>query len=99
MNEIYDPQEIDKLRQSNLDRLQALAQQGIGLSVGDLAFIKMEALIDVLLPEGHHDKLKLDYIIEKKKKEVIDQVMAEIRKAQLVQGVNQAKNKLHIPKG
>jgi hypothetical protein len=85
--EYYDPKATEKLKQSNLDRLEALANQGIALSVGDLAFIKMEALIDVLLPEDHSRRAKFDYVIEMKKKEIIDQVMAEIRKAQLMQGV------------
>jgi hypothetical protein len=94
-HEIVDPKVVDRLRQSNLSRLEALANQGISLSVGDLAFIKMEALIELLVP-SEDQKLKLDYTVELKKKEIIDQVMTEIRKAQLLEGVQQTASKLKV---
>lgn len=91
--ELIDPAELTKIKQSNLSKLEALANQGLTMSVGDLAFIKMEALIDLFVTD-EETKIKLEYLIELKKKEVIDQIMAEVRKAQLMQGVSEAKNKL-----
>lgn len=96
-NEIIDPAQLEKIKQSNLDRLEALANQGITLSVGDLAFLKMEALIDVFLPE-QDQKRKLEMVVEQKKKEIIDQVMAEIRKQTLMEGVAKNANKLNLRK-
>jgi Mg/Co/Ni transporter MgtE len=90
--QIISEKDLDKLKQSNLDRLQALATQGIALSVGDLAFVKMEALIEMLLTEDQ--KAVFEYKVELKKKEIIDQVMAEIRKAQLTQNTPAARTLL-----
>jgi radical SAM superfamily enzyme len=91
--DIVDPKQIEKIKQSNLARLEVLAQQGITLSVGDLAFLKMEAVIELFV-SSPQDKLKLELLVEKKKKEVIDQVMAEIRKQQITQGVGQGLHRL-----
>ncbi len=85
--------ELDKIKQSNLSKLEALANQGISLSVGDLAFLKMEALIELFV-ETEDQKFELEMLIEKKKKEVIDQVMAEIRKQQIMQGVGEGIHRL-----
>ncbi len=82
--------ELDKIKQSNLDKLEALANQGIALSVGDLAFIKMESLIEVFLPD-EEQRTELELVVERKKKEIIDQVMTEIRKQTLLEGVNGSK--------
>lgn len=84
---------LEKLKQSNLDKLKALEGMGITLSVGDLAFLKMEAVIELLVTD-EDDKVKLEQLIEKKKKEVIDQVMAEIRKQQIMQGVGEGYHRL-----
>ena len=92
-----DNKELEKLKQSNLSRLEALANQGIMLSVGDLAFLKMEALIEVFLSEDSQ-KAELEHVVELKKKEIIDQVMAEIRKQTLMNGVSQTANKLNLKK-
>lgn len=84
---------LEKLKQSNLDKLEALANQGINLSVGDLAFIKMEALIEVFLPL-EEQRIELDLAVERKKKEIIDQVLSEIRKQTIMEGVTKNANKL-----
>lgn len=88
-----DVKELEKLKQSNLSKLEALQNQGLSLSVGDLAFIKMEALIDLTVTQPEA-KLALEMLTEQKKKEVLDQVFAEIRKAQLMQGVAEAKTRI-----
>lgn len=87
-----DPKEVEKLKQSNLARLQALANNNLSLSVGDLAFIKMEALIELTVTDPEV-RLQFELLVELKKKEVIDQVFAEIRKAQLLQPAS----KLTVP--
>lgn len=84
--------ELDKIKQSNLDKLEALANQGIALSVGDLAFIKMESLIEVFLP-NEEQRTELELVVERKKKEIIDQVMTEIRKQTLLEGTGAAMDK------
>lgn len=92
-----DIKELERLKQSNLTRLESLANQGITLSVGDLAFLKMESLIEVFLPTAE-ERAELDMVIERKKKEIIDQVMAEIRKQTLMQGVANSAGKLNLRK-
>lgn len=98
MEEVVDTKELEKLKQSNLAKLNSLNNMGLGLSVGDLAFLKMEALIELFVVDAQ-DKFKLEILIEQKKKEVIDQVMAEIRKQQIVNGVGQGIHRLPNLKG
>lgn len=84
-------QELKRLVQSNLDRLQALSNQGININASYLALLKTETLIEFLIPE--ENKEEFAYRLELKKKEFIDQIMSELRKAQLTEGISQT-NKL-----
>lgn len=90
---VTDPEAVKKLEKQNLDRLASLANQGIQIDVNALAILRTEALIEMLLP-SEDQKTEFNYIIELKKKELLDKVFAEIRKQQIMEGVGQGVHRL-----
>jgi hypothetical protein len=87
---------IDQLSQSNIARIENLANQGIPLGPEILALLKVEALIETVLPE-RASKLIFQYNLETRKKNFIEDLLKEIRQMQLTQGVAVAKSKLITP--
>ena len=94
VHEVVDPEQLKKLEKQNLDRLTSLANNdNIHLDVNALAILRTEALIEMLLPD-EDQKQKFAYMVELKKKEMLDNVFAELRKQQIMQGVGQGVHSL-----
>jgi hypothetical protein len=97
---LADPDEaqktIDQMSQSNIARIQNLADQGIPLGPEVLALLKVEALVETVLPNPE-SKLVYQYNLETRKRAFIEDLLKEIRQMQLTQGVAAAKSKLITP--
>jgi hypothetical protein len=76
--------EIEKLQQSNVSKVQALAGMGKGIDPGALANIKIDVFIQSFLDE----QAQLVYVrnLEVKIREILDAALSEVRQQQLVQG-------------
>ena len=88
-NFVSDPEkakaEIAKLRQSNLSKVQALAQYGKGIDPGSLANLKIDVFVESFLDEA----AQLVYVhnLEVRTKQMLDEVLATVRQEQITQGV------------
>ena len=87
---------VDQLSQSNVARIENLANQGIPLGPEILALLKVEALVETVLPSPE-SKLIFQYNLETRKKNFIEDLLKEIRQMQLTQGVAAARSKLITP--
>lgn len=85
------PEDLNKLKQSNLSKLQALAEQGINIGPEVLAIIKIEELVDLVIGDDVELRAQYEVSVENRKKEVLDEVLKEIR----AQAIRQ---KLILPK-
>lgn len=85
------PEELNKLKQSNLSKLEVLAREGINIGPEVLAIIKIEELVDHVIGLDVEARAAYDLAVEKRKREVLDEVLKEIR----AQAIRQ---KLILPK-
>jgi hypothetical protein len=88
-------EEIRRLQQGNLDKINALAQFGKTVDIAWLANLKIDTFIEMFLDEN----AKLVYVrnLETKIRVELDNILAQLRQAQLTEGVVAAKSKLFVP--
>src|SRR6188768_4355206 len=88
-------EEIKKLQQSNIDKVQALAKYGKGIDPASLANLKIDTFIRSFLDAD----AQLVYVrnLEVELRTILDEALGEVRQAQIVQGVPEASKRLFIP--
>lgn len=86
--------EVQKLQQSNLDKVKALATYGKGVDPAALANLKVDTFIESFLDE----KSQLVYVrnLEVRLRQLLDEALASARQQQITEGVRQAPKGLII---
>lgn len=87
---------VESLTASNQSKTENLAQQGMQLGPGVIALWKVEALIDTIMTT-EEAKIIFRYNFEITRQKFLNDILKELRQAQLMEGVAQAKSKLTIP--
>lgn len=82
--------EVDKLRQSNIDKIKALNTYGATLDAALLANLKIDTFVESFLDEDA--KLVYRRNLEMRLKGALDEGLAAARSHQLTQGVKPASN-------
>lgn len=78
---------VESLQQSNVSKVNALAQLGKGIDLTSLANVKIDLFLEMFLDEG--SKLLYLYNLEAKLKPMLDQALSQARQEQIANpGVN-----------
>ncbi len=88
--------EVEKLQQSNLDKVKALAQMGKGIDPNMVANLKIDVFVESFLDE----KAQLVYVrnLEVRIRQLLDEALAQARQQQIMQGVAGQGQSLIIPR-
>lgn len=86
--------EVEKLQQSNVSKVEALAQYGKGIDSGALANLKIDTFVESFLDEG----AQLVYVrnLEVRLRQMLDEALAQVRQQQITQGVATPPQGLYI---
>jgi len=90
-------EDLEKVRARNTQKLLAIRQQGANLDVSGVAARRLDILIDLILTK--QQRVQFEFAFETTMTEVLDEALAELRKASLVQGLNGKAQKLILPNG
>ena len=88
--------EVEKLQQSNLDKVKALAQMGKGVDPNMVANLKIDVFVESFLDK----KAQLVYVrnLEVRIRQILDEALAQARQQQIMQGVNSPAQTLFVPR-
>lgn len=88
--------EVERLQQSNISKVQALAQMGKGIDAAMLANIKIEILLETIFDEG----AQLVYVrnLETRLKGLLDEALKAARQEQITQKSTGSHPGLYIPR-
>ena len=87
--------EVEKLQQSNLDKVKALAQYGKGIDPGAMANLKIDVFVESFLDE----QAQLVYVhnLEVRIRQLLDEALGSVRQEMLTKGVG-ANKSLIVPR-
>jgi hypothetical protein len=88
--------EIYKLQQGNVDKVNALAQNGKAIDPSALANVKIDTFVETFLDEG----AQLVYVrnLETRLRQILDEALKTVRQDALTEGVATNKGGLIIPR-
>lgn len=80
-------QDLEKLRQRNVQKLQAIGQQGAGVDPTSVMARRLDVFLELFLSE--QQRIMFEYAFETRMAEMLDRGLSEIRAAKLTQGVKE----------
>ena len=80
--------DLEKIRNRNVQKLQALGQQGAGVDTTSVMARRLDVFLELFLSE--EQRVQFEYAFEVRMSESLDKGLAEVRAAKLTQGVGQA---------
>lgn len=83
--------DLEELRKRNVQKLQAIRQQGADLDTVGITAKRFDVLVDLLL--NKEQRVQFEYAFETTMTELLDSALAQLRTAKLTQGVQQAVNR------
>jgi hypothetical protein len=83
--------DLEELRKRNVQKLQAIRQQGADLDTVGITAKRFDVLVDLLL--NKEQRIQFEYAFETTMTELLDSALAQLRTAKLTQGVQQAVNR------
>ena len=89
-------EDLDKLRQRNIQKLQAIGQYGASVDPTNVIGIRLDTFLDLFLND--EQRIQFEFAFETRMSESLDKVLAQVRAASLTQGVSSSQgSKLIVP--
>ena len=81
-------EDLDKLRNRNMQKLQAVGQFGAAIDTNSVAAIRLDTYLDLALND--EQRIQFEFAFETRMSEQLDKVLAQARAHALTQGVSNA---------